>query len=85
MQNNDEKMTQFLQYLESSGRFRKMFLWKVCISIYFGSNSLEKPIKEPILTTLDKKNLRKPPKNDGNYQISIIFGISRHILGKHFA
>ena len=44
MQNNDEKMTQFLQYLESSGKFRKKFLWKVCSrSIYFGSNSFKNP------------------------------------------
>ena len=41
MQNNDEKMTQFLQYLESSGKFREKFLWKVCGSIYF--NSLKNP------------------------------------------
>ena len=41
MQNNDEKMTQFLQYLESSGKFRKKFHWKVCGSIYFSSNSLK--------------------------------------------
>ena len=40
-------------------------------------------MKGPILTTLDKINLT-PPKNDDNDQISKIFGISRHILGKHF-
>ena len=34
MQNNDEEMTQFLQYLESSGKFTKKFLWKVCRSKY---------------------------------------------------
>ena len=44
-------------------------------------------MKGPILTTLDKINLTPtptPPKNDDNDQISKIFGISRHILGKHF-
>ena len=43
MQNNDEEMTQFLQYLESSGKLRKKFLWKVSRSIYFSSNYLENP------------------------------------------
>ena len=41
MQNNDGKMTQFLQHLDSSGKFRKKFIWKACRGIYFGSNSLK--------------------------------------------
>ena len=31
-----------------------------------------------------KKIQENPPKSEENYQISVIFGISRHILGKHF-
>ena len=33
MQNNDEKMTQFLQYLESSGKLEKSFSGKY-IEVY---------------------------------------------------
>ena len=35
-------MTKFLQYLESSGKFRKKFLCRVYRSIHIGSNSLKK-------------------------------------------
>ena len=45
--NNDEKMTKFLQYLESSGKFRKKFLCKVYRSIYIGSNSLKNQQRSP--------------------------------------
>ena len=41
MKNNNDKMAKFLQYLESSGKFRKKFLWKLYSSIYIGSNSLK--------------------------------------------
>ena len=48
-------MTKFLQDLEASDKFRKKFIWKVYRSIYIGSNSLKKIIKQSSLATFGKK------------------------------
>ena len=73
MKNNNEKMTKFLQYLESSVNFMKKFICKVHRSIYIASNSLKKTIKQSSLATFGIKNWRKHQKNDQNDQISRIF------------
>ena len=45
----------------------------IYIYIYIASNSMKKPIKDPIINTLDKKKIEEDlPKNDGNEQLSAI-------------
>ena len=74
-------MTKFLQYLESSSKFRKKFLCKVYRSIYISSNSLKKIIKQSSLATFGKK-MKETLKNGQNDQISRALGISRQNLGR---
>ena len=86
MQNNDEKMTQFLQYLESSGKLEKSFSGKY-IEVYISILILWKTHEGAYSNHIRQNKFNPPPtppKNDDNDQISKIFGISRHILGKHF-
>ena len=58
--NSDEKMTKFLQYLESSGKFRKKFSAKY-IEVYILVLILWKTNRGVHSATLDKKNWGKPP------------------------
>ena len=77
-------MTKFLQYLESSGKFRKNFSAKykevyILVLILWKTNRL---VHSPTVDKKIEENLPKMTKIA--YKIFLIFGISRHILGKHF-
>ena len=80
-------MTKFLQYLESSGKFRKTFICKVYRSIHIGSNSLKKTIKQSSLATFGKNakgtkgKTKKRPKwpNFKDRNIKAKFGDSKYI------
>ena len=78
-------MTNFLQYLEFSGKFSKNFPVKVWTSIYIGSISLKNLSRSPSQPPhLEKKNMKKTPQNDKNYQISIRISIKAY-FGKTFS
>ena len=77
MQNNDEKRPNFCNIWNLLANVEKNFPGKH-VEVYISVLILWKTHKGT------QKNWRKLPKNDKNYQISVIFGLSRHNLGKHF-
>ena len=83
MQNNDEKWPNFCNIWNLLANLEKRFSGKH-VEVYISVLILWKTHKGAHSNHIRQKNSTKPHKSDENYQISLMFGISRHILGKHF-
>ena len=77
------KMIKFLKFLESSVKFKKTFSEKY-MEVYVLVLLLWKTCKGTHSNHIRLKKMKKNAKNDDDYQIPKIFGISKHILGNIF-
>ena len=61
------------------------FLFRKYSQLAIASNSLKKPIKEPILTIEDKKNMKNPQKMTKLPNFQNIWNVKIYFVGKTFS